>query len=161
MTDDKRDHAWALGIAAQAWCEPSTSSIEMDDRLAEAFAHILLRELLAASPTPAPAPVEPVATITELGEVMVPHRGEFQAMFDALPEVPNGGIKTIEVYTAPPASTGIEEAARVAERNRCIRAVIAISNEGGDPATCLSIAEELRCPDISTARAALTLKERT
>lgn len=29
------------GIAAQAWCTPETSDIEMDVRLAEAFADIL------------------------------------------------------------------------------------------------------------------------
>ncbi len=33
--------ALATELAAQAWCKPSTSSIEMDTRLAEAFAETL------------------------------------------------------------------------------------------------------------------------
>lgn len=33
--------AWALEFAAQAWCTPETSMIEMDSRLAVAFARIL------------------------------------------------------------------------------------------------------------------------
>ena len=33
--------SFTRGIAAQAWCQPETSSIEMDSRLAEAFADIL------------------------------------------------------------------------------------------------------------------------
>jgi hypothetical protein len=64
---------------------------------------------------------EPVATITELGEVMVPSPTEFKAMFDALPEVPHGGIKSIEVYASPQPHTGrpsIDVDAMVTELNR-------------------------------------------
>lgn len=35
----------ARQLAAQAWCTPETSTIEMDARLAEAFARILLKEI--------------------------------------------------------------------------------------------------------------------
>ena len=35
----------ARGLAAQAWCTPQTQAIEMDVRLAEAFADILKREV--------------------------------------------------------------------------------------------------------------------
>lgn len=36
--------------AAQAWCEPMTSHLEMDVDLAEEFALILMREVAAARP---------------------------------------------------------------------------------------------------------------
>lgn len=45
--------------------------------------------------------------------------------------------------------------ATFAERERGIRATVTVANEGGDTATCLSIAEELRCPDIAAKRAAI------
>ena len=51
---------------------------------------------------------------------------------------------------------GMGEAVREAvqaERNRCIG--VASRMEGGDPATRLAIAEEIRCPDIETKRLAL------
>ena len=35
---------WALHRAAQCWCEPETSGIEMDSRLATAFARALVQE---------------------------------------------------------------------------------------------------------------------
>lgn len=34
-------HEQALGLAAQAWCQPQTSGKIMDPDLAEAFAHII------------------------------------------------------------------------------------------------------------------------
>jgi hypothetical protein len=40
---------WALEIAAQCWCDPTTSMIEMDSRLAEVFAAKLAE--LAPAPT--------------------------------------------------------------------------------------------------------------
>ncbi|MFM0515350.1 hypothetical protein [Paraburkholderia sp. RL17-373-BIF-A] len=51
----------ARHIAAQCWCEPETSGIEMDVRLAEAFA----RALIAAAPAQA---AEPVAWMRPGGE---------------------------------------------------------------------------------------------
>ena len=38
----------ALALAAQAWCEPSTSHLVMEGDLARAFADILHREVEAA-----------------------------------------------------------------------------------------------------------------
>jgi hypothetical protein len=40
----------ARELAAQAWCTEETSSIEMDVRLAEAFADILDKYLLNSKP---------------------------------------------------------------------------------------------------------------
>ena len=42
----------ARGLAAQAWCTPETETIEMDTRLAEAFAEILLAQCEEESGVP-------------------------------------------------------------------------------------------------------------
>ena len=41
---------WALQLAAQAWCTPQTERITMDERLARAFADILVRHVPAPDP---------------------------------------------------------------------------------------------------------------
>lgn len=68
----------------------------------------MARELLAAR-SASKGGAEPVATITELGEVMVPSPSGFKAMFDRMPKAPHGGIKSIEVYAHPPSPTTISD----------------------------------------------------
>ena len=48
----------ARGLAAQAWCTPETETIEMDTRLAEAFAQILWKQLALAIPPPSELELE-------------------------------------------------------------------------------------------------------
>jgi len=48
MTPQKRAEKISLQRAAQAWCKPKTSNIEMDVKLAKEFALILESEIQAA-----------------------------------------------------------------------------------------------------------------
>ena len=43
--EHERRMEFARGKAAQAWCEKHTETLEMDVRLAEAFANILVKEM--------------------------------------------------------------------------------------------------------------------
>lgn len=47
--EHERRMVFARELAAQAWCVPSTENIEMDPRLAEAFAAILVVEMYEAN----------------------------------------------------------------------------------------------------------------
>lgn len=45
QTEYRRRMIFARQRAAQAWCVANTSHLEMDGNLAEAFAHILVKEM--------------------------------------------------------------------------------------------------------------------
>lgn len=89
--------SYAIQLAAQAWCEPATSHLEMVPELAVAFARILERELLSKGGGVPRKPTEEMLnaardwSLKKYGKP-VGHDGTqgcWKAMYDAAPSSPD------------------------------------------------------------------------
>ena len=102
----------AQEIAAQAWCDNSTSHLDMIPELAEAFAKILVEEVGKASPASVPAnfkmvPVEPTMEMCEAGwneydlQEHFSVRFMYERMIAAAPTPPVSEDRWLPIETAP------------------------------------------------------------
>ena len=101
----------AREIAAKAWCDSSTSHLDMIPELAEAFAKILVEEVGKASPASAPegwklVPFEPTPEMLTAGEQESENKSAtyetvFAAMLAAVPTLaawPDGTPRAFDNY---------------------------------------------------------------